>query len=221
MIIYKITSPSGKQYIGQSSQTFYDKCKWYKKYSKFDKSNRLIFNAIRKYGIDNMKFELIEENRCWTKEELNHKEVYYIEKFNTYHTHGLGYNMTFGGDGLDSKSASDVITKWHKSMNKNKKEQRSQNCSYAQKKRFSIAKDSAETREKKKRSHQGYYIIESPDGVFYNAPNGIKEFVEQHGGRLGISYWQLFNAYRKTYSNTKTVRKKKNLNNWKVLRIDK
>lgn len=53
-----------------------------------------LYRAIRKYGWDNFDKHIIEE--C-LEEELNDKEIYWIEHLDTY-THG--YNMTLGGDGV-------------------------------------------------------------------------------------------------------------------------
>lgn len=221
MIIYKWTSPSGKQYIGQSIHSFDEKYKWYQKYARIDKSNRLIFNAIRKYGIENMKFELVEGNANWTKECLNEKEIFYIKFYNTYYKNGQGYNMTIGGDGIDSVSAKKIISEWHENMPADKKASRAKNCSLGQKERYRRSSDSVETRKKKSKSHQRQYIIESPDGTAYNAKDGLKEFAKKHGEELNITYWQLFNAYRKSYKNQVTTKNRKDSNNWKVNRIDK
>lgn len=48
---------------------------------------------MRKYGIENFSFEIIEECK---KEELNDKEKYWINYFNTFFN---GYNLTTGGQG--------------------------------------------------------------------------------------------------------------------------
>ena len=64
--IYIITSPSGNQYVGQSVQYLSSGKKWgYERRFKqhvTDATNgkdycRLLNNAIRKYGVDNMKIE--------------------------------------------------------------------------------------------------------------------------------------------------------------------
>lgn len=52
-----------------------------------------IYRAIRKYGIKNFSFEILEE--CPT-EKLNEKEIFYIQKYNSFFN---GYNQTLGGDG--------------------------------------------------------------------------------------------------------------------------
>ena len=51
-----------------------------------------LYAAMRKYGIDNFDFSVLEE--C-AVEELNNKEIEYIEKFNSYKQ---GYNQTRGGN---------------------------------------------------------------------------------------------------------------------------
>lgn len=78
--IYKITSPSGKIYIGQSINII----KRFKNYKCLScKDQPIIFNSFKKYGVENHIFEIIEE--C-AVEQLNEREIYwkqyYIEKYN-------------------------------------------------------------------------------------------------------------------------------------------
>ncbi len=90
--IYKITSPTGKIYIGQSVDI---KSRWirHKSMPKSDKGH-LLYNSFLSHGVDSHKFEVLE--RC-SKEMLNEMEIYYIEKYQTFDTeHGL--NLTKGGD---------------------------------------------------------------------------------------------------------------------------
>ena len=42
-------------------------------------------------------FELIEIDTAETMEELCHKEIEYIKKYDSYYLNNKGYNMTFGG----------------------------------------------------------------------------------------------------------------------------
>lgn len=73
--IYKITSPSGKIYIGQSK----DINKRFKAYyRKLGKSQPRLYNSFKKYGIENHIFEVIEE--CLF-EELNNRERYWQEYY--------------------------------------------------------------------------------------------------------------------------------------------
>lgn len=93
--IYKITNIVNNQcYIGQAvnikkrwrehrSDAFNKNCKDY---------NMVIYKAIRKHGLENFTFEILEE--C-SQDLLNEKEVYWIAYFNSYYN---GYNCTLGGD---------------------------------------------------------------------------------------------------------------------------
>lgn len=51
-----------------------------------------LYRAFRKYGLNNFSFEILEE--C-TQDELNQKEVYWIQYYNSFNN---GYNETEGGD---------------------------------------------------------------------------------------------------------------------------
>ena len=87
-IIYKYTSPSGKHYIGQTNDIVRRK-------SQHKKTNGCpCFKvAVDKYGFENFKFEILEENL--TIEEANIKEEYYINEYNSLAPNG--YNLHTGG----------------------------------------------------------------------------------------------------------------------------
>ncbi len=91
MLIYKVTSPSGKYYIGQTTRTLEERKKQH--HTLANRDNTLPFyRAIRKHN-DNLIWEIIDT--ASTIEELNEKEVYWIAKYDT--CHGAGYNCTEGG----------------------------------------------------------------------------------------------------------------------------
>ena len=95
--IYKITNLiNGKIYIGQSID-IYDR--WYQhKYKAFDKKelayNSAIHAAMRKYGVENFKLDILEQ--C-TQEELDEKEQFWIANLNSLTPNG--YNILPGGQG--------------------------------------------------------------------------------------------------------------------------
>jgi group I intron endonuclease len=213
--IYLITSPSGKKYIGKCSVDPTEKSKMYQSAAKyFHHIKRPILTAIRKYGWEHMKFEIIERDDNWTTQQLNDREKYWIGCYDTLKS---GYNVTSGGDGHDSYSAklfwTQVSEQW--------KNERAKNCSKGQKQRYANSKDSNLTKKRKSDSHKGTYRIESPVGQVWETDLGLKEFAEKFKNDTKVTYWTLFNAYRKCYTKQETCQPRKNTNLWKVTRIDK
>lgn len=93
--IYKITNKiNNKCYIGQTRRNDIS-LRWneHKRKSKY-KDNMVIYKAFRKYGIENFIFEVLE--KC-SKEKLNEREIFWINKFNS-NDKNYGYNSTIGGN---------------------------------------------------------------------------------------------------------------------------
>ena len=95
-VIYKLTSPSGKSYIGQSINPE-------KRYVVFLNKNKSyggpkIDKAREKYGPENFTYEILErcsfENENELFEKLDELEIYYIKKYDALKN---GYNLTKGG----------------------------------------------------------------------------------------------------------------------------
>lgn len=92
--IYKIENLiNGKSYIGQSidiERRF--RAHRTRPFNENDRAyNSYFYRSIRKYGLDNFSFNILEE--C-SVDELNEKEKFYIEKYNSYRN---GYNQDEGG----------------------------------------------------------------------------------------------------------------------------
>lgn len=88
--IYKITSPSGKIYIGQA---FDIENRWSRYRSLNCRAQVHLYNSLKKHGSENHLFEILCE--C-TEGELNEKENYYITLFDSFNSkHGL--NLRSGG----------------------------------------------------------------------------------------------------------------------------
>ncbi|MDR0676617.1 MAG: GIY-YIG nuclease family protein [Elusimicrobiota bacterium] len=86
--IYKITNKINKKcYIGQSIDI---EKRWQRE--KTGNCNKFLKDDFVKYGIDNFDFEILEECKF---EDLNKREKFYIQKFNSKET---GYNLTSGGE---------------------------------------------------------------------------------------------------------------------------
>jgi group I intron endonuclease len=101
--IYLIECPNNKKYIGQTVKFLNSGKKWgylsrWKSHISEAKRNinycRLLDNSIRKYGFENFKVSLICE--CQSFEEMNQKEIFYIQEYNSLSPNG--YNLTTGGN---------------------------------------------------------------------------------------------------------------------------
>lgn len=90
MIVYIYTFPNGKKYIGQTIQSLNDRAKRGEGY----KESSRVYNAIKKYGWDNIQKETIE---CNSYEEMNVLEIELISKFRTQERE-FGYNIARGGN---------------------------------------------------------------------------------------------------------------------------
>lgn len=90
--VYKHTTPSGKVYIGITSQK--PERRWRNGHGY---GNCVAFwNAIQKYGWDNIKHEILENNL--SNEDACEKEKLYIEQYQSTNPK-YGYNITSGGSG--------------------------------------------------------------------------------------------------------------------------
>jgi len=98
-IIYKYTSPSGKSYIGQTTNEVLRRKNWFD--SKYHYAGRKIDRARNKYGRNKFSYEVLVKNSYSSREiaveDLNRLEIYYIGLYDSYLN---GYNSTIGGDGV-------------------------------------------------------------------------------------------------------------------------
>lgn len=92
--LYRITSPSGKQYIGITSMKSV-KARWKEHvYTAYNRNSSTVFSAaIRKYGKESFKIEVLLE-APWSV--LNLLEPVAIDQFSTQHPNG--YNLMTGGN---------------------------------------------------------------------------------------------------------------------------
>ena len=96
--IYKISFPNGKHYIGLTTTSLETRKQQHKSCAKND--TKCVYNALRKYDmVDN--FELVEIDTAYTIGELCEKEIEYIQIYNSHYIDGYGYNMTYGGEGVN------------------------------------------------------------------------------------------------------------------------
>lgn len=113
-VIYKITNlVNGKIYIGQTVVS--EPQRWqshiWNAYNNPKNDSPYLCNAIKKYGRENFKREILEEVN--SLEELNNKEIFYIQKYNTTNP-SIGYNISIGGEGHIKYSSEDILNLYKK-----------------------------------------------------------------------------------------------------------
>jgi len=104
--VYKITNlVNGKHYVGFTTNP---DDRWYnhQRCSDLDKKNTHLYNAMRKYGVKNFKFEILYQSMDY---EHTHKtmETYFIKEYDSFNN---GYNMTLGGEGSYGREDSPETT---------------------------------------------------------------------------------------------------------------
>lgn len=102
--IYKITSPTNRIYIGQSIDTE----KRFKDYGRLKcKGQSRLYNSLKKYGVKNHKFEVIEE--C-AVEKLNERERYWQDYYDVISKKGLNCTLV-KANGISGKRSYETTFK--------------------------------------------------------------------------------------------------------------
>lgn len=112
--IYKITSPSGRVYIGQSVNI---KKRFYNYKLMHCKQQIKLYNSFKKYGVESHNFEIIK--LCLVR-QLNGWERYYQEKYDSVEN-GLNCRLTNSNDksGKLSNETKSKMSKAQKTRFKN------------------------------------------------------------------------------------------------------
>jgi len=105
--VYKITSPTGRIYIGKSVDIYARWVDYRKPYYITNTKQPVITRSIKKYGVENHVFEIIE---ICEEDKLNEREVYWIAFYNSYRSK-MGMNCSVGGEGIKG-------AKWTAAMKK-------------------------------------------------------------------------------------------------------
>lgn len=94
--LYKLTSPSGKSYIGITSKRF--EARWAKhlEHAAGKRTAGALYAALRKYGPESFTHEVLTTSASWN--ELCELERATIQRLGTLAPNG--YNITTGGEGV-------------------------------------------------------------------------------------------------------------------------
>ena len=183
--IYKITSPTGKIYIGKTMRPN-DRISNYRNNCNIDRQ-RILYNSIQKHGWGNHIFEIIDSA---PESELSLLEINTIQKFNSFHGNNPnGMNLTLGGDGATGrkdtresirKRVEKIIGRKHREESKRlmsiaKKGKPAHNkgipCSESAKRKISLANSNREKTE-----HEKLLMRETR----------VKRLIDEHGAILQI-----------------------------------
>ena len=109
--IYKLENQiNHKIYIGMTIREPQIRFEEHKR-KAFDKNyygyNYPIYQAIRKYGINNFSFEIIYSTE--DEKEIFDKEKYYIQFYDSVNK---GYNISLGGEGNSKYKTEDILKYW-------------------------------------------------------------------------------------------------------------
>lgn len=112
--VYRHIFPNGKSYIGITSQK--PEYRWGKQGKNYS-MQPLVYNAIKKYGWDNIKHLILF--RELTADEANKKEQELIKEYHSYYLDelGPGYNMTLGGEGSKQIDSKIIIEMYNNGLN--------------------------------------------------------------------------------------------------------
>lgn len=110
--IYKITSPSGKSYIGQTIH-FEKRIRQH----SLSKGSTKLSSSIKSHGWEAHTVDILWEGKC-TQEQLDTLEVEFINLYGTYHN---GLNLTEGGGGSRGRILSDETKARMSAAHKGKK----------------------------------------------------------------------------------------------------
>ncbi len=97
-VVYRITFPNGKCYIGITTQKLKNRISGHKQHYN-EGYDKLVYRAMHKYGWESIKWDILDTGIDF--EDLKTKEIYWIEKLRAYvkYEDSNGYNMTLGGEG--------------------------------------------------------------------------------------------------------------------------
>lgn len=172
--IYKITSPTGKIYIGQSVN-INKRWKIHRGMYRLEQNYTKLKRSFIKYGLENHQFEIIEE--C-SLEQLNEREMYWGQYYNVLGKNGL--NLILGNQkGKMSEETKQKISQLKKEHSCYKNTKRNKKISESLKGRVITWKKGKEKQGKKQQSSFKNHlkILHSKPITQYDKQNNIiKEY---------------------------------------------
>lgn len=228
--IYKITNTlTNKIYIGQSIdiEKRWEAHKLTINNSNIEAYERELYKDMRIFGLNNFSFEIIEE--C-SFEELNEKEKYWIQYFNSYEE---GYNNTRGGSGTLKYDYDKVKELWQQGLT-TKEISMQMNINYAQtniilgilgisnKEKYNRNSSSNDSHSRySKKVYQKDLLTHAIINVFESVSEAaqflgierstFREALQKHNNNYRGFYWEIDNS---------SIKEKRNFSAKKVIKLD-
>lgn len=180
--LYMITNQiNGKQYIGISNNPAR---RWIK--HKSGHGSKIVYQAIKKYGLENLKFDVLYEG-C--EDDIKQLEISLIKEYNTFAPNG--YNLTEGGEGsIGWKPSAKTRQKWSESRSGKKNGMHGKKHSKETKAKIS-AKAKGRKNPTRSRLNKQYQGAKNPrakkicvNGIWYNCIKEAAEALNVHWDTL-------------------------------------
>lgn len=191
-VIYMLIFPNWKYYIGQTSQKLYERIS--RGHSRIlDNPRNRKDRAVKKYKT----FHVMVLDNCKDLDELNIKEQYWIELYDTFNN---GYNSTTGGD---SYKMSDEARKKIGEYNKGKIITEDHRRILSKTHKGKIISD--ETRKKIGKSNKGKIFTDEHRIKLSNSHKG-RMISEDHRKKLNESHKNISDEARKKNSESHSIK---------------
>lgn len=178
--VYKHTCPNGKVYIGITSINV--KQRWKNGY----KHNAYFYNAILKYGWDNIKHEILCEGL--SKEEACQKEIELIAYYKS-NQHDYGYNLSSGGESHEGCRATAELREKLSQSHKGKRYSEETRRKMSESRKGKHWKCSSEAKRKMSESRKGK--PSNRQKVMVNGKS-LYEWSEKTGIKYSTLYMRIF-----------------------------
>lgn len=215
--VYVITNLSNnKKYVGITNKTYIERFEKHKEnarrnYERF--ANIALYHAIRKYGENMFRVELLETVNSWDK--AKEREKYWINELKSY---ASGYNNTKGGDGTTGYQFTVEQIKSRKERGLTDKHKRSISEGNA---RYWLGKThSEETKAKIRSSRACQTFSEKTRAKMGASKTGVKNHKSKQIQIDGVIYESINLASKILGIHSETVRKRglnPNFSNYEIL----
>lgn len=211
--IYLVTnSINNKKYVGQTNRTIEKRWSEHIRASSYVGTKSLLSKAIKKYGVDKFKIEIIKILETTDQSEIDNAEIYFIKEHNALTPNG--YNVLNGGKGCFlTPEGKEYLRKTMTSRWQNKSYRTSMLGSTLVSARLKNNTPEAKLKRSNSLVRNRRYLITTPNGIEY-CTYGLT-----HLQKLGLDISSLIKVARNILTNSKGY-KVKSLNN-NYLTVDK